>query len=90
MEARARSLEEFRIGCWWNSTSPESHFTRNLICSLATEDGRVTLNGNRLIRHVGEERTETTLPDDAAVLDAYATIFGFHLDRVPVIGSSGR
>jgi N-hydroxyarylamine O-acetyltransferase len=89
MERRARALEEFRVGAWWNQTSPESHFTRSSTCSLPTPDGRVTISGNRLIRTVGDERTETELADDAAVLDAYRTIFGFELDRVPVI-RSGR
>jgi N-hydroxyarylamine O-acetyltransferase len=89
MERRARALAEFRVGAWWNQTSPDSLFTRSLTCSLPTPDGRVTLSGNRLIRTVGDERTETELADDAAVLDAYRTIFGFELDRVPVI-RSGR
>ena len=85
MERRARALDEFRIGAWWNQTSPESHFTRSLTCSLQTPDGRVTISGNRLIRTVGDERTETELDGDAAVLDAYRTLMGFELDRVPVI-----
>jgi N-hydroxyarylamine O-acetyltransferase len=88
METRPRALADFRMGCWWNSTSPASHFTRGLTCSLATPEGRVTISGNRLIHTVGDERTETVLPDDAAVLDAYRTTFGFELDRVPVIRSS--
>lgn len=87
MERRARALDEFRVGAWWNSTSPESHFTRSLTCSLQLPDGRVTLSGNRLIRTVGDERTETQLPE-AEVLDTYRTVFGFELDRVPVIRST--
>ena len=35
--------------CRFHQTSPESHFTRGLLCSRATEDGRVTLTGLRLI-----------------------------------------
>jgi N-hydroxyarylamine O-acetyltransferase len=33
----------------WHQTSPDSHFTKNRICSLATDDGRVTLSDMRLI-----------------------------------------
>jgi N-hydroxyarylamine O-acetyltransferase len=88
MERRARDLAQFRIGAWWNSTSPDSHFTRSLTCSMLTTDGRVTISGNRLIRTVGDERTETTLPDDATILESYRSIFGFELDRVPVIRSA--
>lgn len=85
MEARARLLEEFRIGCWWNTTSPDSHFTRSLTCSLPTVDGRVTLSGQRLITTVENQRTETVLEGNEAVLDAYRTIFGIELDRVPAM-----
>jgi N-hydroxyarylamine O-acetyltransferase len=85
MERHPRSLEEFRIGAWWNSTSPASHFTRSLTCSLLTPDGRVTLSGDRLIRTVGEDRTETVLTGEDAIRDAYRTIFGFELDRVPKV-----
>jgi N-hydroxyarylamine O-acetyltransferase len=35
--------------CRYHQTSPESHFTQSRICSRATEDGRVTLSGMRLI-----------------------------------------
>lgn len=88
MERRSRALEEFRIGAWWNSTSPESHFTRSLTCSLLTADGRVTLSGNRLILTVGDERTESQLPGDIEVLEAYRSYFGFSLSRVPAIRST--
>jgi len=91
LETRPRSLADFEGGCWFNQTSPASHFTRSLTCSLSTADGRVTLAGTRLIRTAGDERTETELDSDEAVLDAYRTIFGFELDRLPVIkGSSAR
>jgi N-hydroxyarylamine O-acetyltransferase len=83
MEMRPRLLDDFQVGCWWNQTSPASHFTRSLVCALAVEGGRITLSGNRLIRTVGDERTESELPGDDAVLDAYRTIFGFELDRLP-------
>ncbi|HEV2781816.1 MAG TPA: arylamine N-acetyltransferase [Actinophytocola sp.] len=89
METRPRSLDDFTMGAWWNSTSPASHFTRSLTCSLRTEDGRVTLSADRLIRTVGDERTETVLPDDEAVLEAYQTIFGVVLERVPKLRTQG-
>jgi N-hydroxyarylamine O-acetyltransferase len=44
-----RQLAEFAARCRYHQTSPDSHFTRNRICSLATPDGRVTLSGRRLI-----------------------------------------
>lgn len=47
--------------CHFHQTSPESHFTKNLICSRATEDGRITLSGLRLITTAGPQRHEETL-----------------------------
>jgi N-hydroxyarylamine O-acetyltransferase len=35
--------------CRFHQTSPESHFTRKRICSLATTDGRITLSDMTLI-----------------------------------------
>ena len=35
--------------CHYHQTSPESHFTRGRICSLATEEGRKTLSDMRFI-----------------------------------------
>jgi N-hydroxyarylamine O-acetyltransferase len=57
--------------CRYHQTSPESHFTRGRICSLATEAGRVTLSDMRLItsRHgAKEERTLTSQEEYAAAL----------------------
>jgi N-hydroxyarylamine O-acetyltransferase len=41
-----RALSEFAGMCHYHQTSPESHFTRNRICSMATPEGRVTLSEN--------------------------------------------
>jgi N-hydroxyarylamine O-acetyltransferase len=40
---------DFLKMCHYHQTSPRSHFTRAPICSRATEEGRVTLRGMRLI-----------------------------------------
>ena len=47
--------------CHFHQTSPESHFTQNLICSRVTGDGRITLSGMKLITTSGAERQEQTL-----------------------------
>ena len=83
VEPRPRSLGDFEPTCWWQQTSPRSHFTRSLVCSLLTEHGRVTLSDRTLIRTTGDQREERTLTDDAEVLDAYRSHFGIVLDRLP-------
>jgi N-hydroxyarylamine O-acetyltransferase len=85
LEARPRTLADFEPTCWWHRTSPRSHFTRSLTCSLLTENGRITLSGSRLIRTVHGDRHEEKLAGDADVLTAYQTHFGITLDRVPTL-----
>lgn len=47
--------------CQFHQTSPQSHFTQNRICSLATPDGRITLSGMRLIVTSKDGREEREL-----------------------------
>lgn len=82
---RPQTLADFTCGNWWHTTSPESHFTRSVVCSLATMDGRVSLSGNRLITTRGTGRDERELDTDEEVLTAYREQFGITLDRVPVV-----
>jgi N-hydroxyarylamine O-acetyltransferase len=83
VEPRGRSLADFRPTCWWQQTSPDSHFTRSVICSLLTPDGRISISGRTLIRTSGKSRTEVPLRSDDAVLTAYRDHFGIVLDKVP-------
>src|SRR5262245_46338904 len=71
LERRARSLDDFVPTCWWQQTSPQSHFRAGLICSLLTADGRISLSGSTLITTSGDARTEVELTENAAVLAAY-------------------
>jgi N-hydroxyarylamine O-acetyltransferase len=81
----AYELADFEPTCWWYQTSPRSHFSQSLVCSLPTTDGRVTLSGRRLIVTSAGERTEHVLAADDAVLAAYRDHFGIVLDRVPEV-----
>jgi N-hydroxyarylamine O-acetyltransferase len=83
IEPRGRSLDDFIPTCWWQQTSPGSHFTRSVICSRLTEQGRVSLSGRTLILTRGGSRTEEQLPTEDAVLSAYREHFGVVLDRIP-------
>ncbi len=84
VEQRPRVLDDFVPTCWFQQTSPDSHFTRSLTCSRPTGDhDRVTISDRLLITTVGGERTETTLGSDDEVLAAYRSHFGFTLDRLP-------
>lgn len=75
----ARRLEEYGPMCLYHQTSPESHFTRKRVCSLATPDGRVTLSDMRLIVTRGAERSERQLADDAEYAATLRDLFGVEL-----------
>jgi N-hydroxyarylamine O-acetyltransferase len=62
--------------CHFHQTSPQSHFTQNRVCSLATPDGRVTLSGMKLITTRGGERRERELVDEREYAEALRQIFG--------------
>ncbi|MFJ2766406.1 arylamine N-acetyltransferase [Streptomyces sp. NPDC087300] len=89
LETRPRELADFRIGAWYHRTSPASHFTRSLVCSLLTGNGRVTLGGRTLTTTMDGERQVTELASEAEVLAAYDRHFGIRLDREPVVGGTG-
>ena len=56
-----REFDEFHDVCHWLQTSPDSRFTAGPFVTLASDAGRATLAGGRLIVTDGEKRTETLL-----------------------------
>jgi N-hydroxyarylamine O-acetyltransferase len=63
--------EDYAEMCGHHQTSPQSHFTMARICSLATEEGRITLSDMRLITtSTNNEKQERNLTGEAE----YATI----------------
>ncbi len=83
IETRERSLADCVPTCWWQQTSPLSHFTRSTICSRRTSAGRVSISGRMLIQTRDGTRTEQRIDTDDALLAAYRDHFGIVLSRVP-------
>jgi N-hydroxyarylamine O-acetyltransferase len=52
------TFPDYEEMCRFHQTSPESHFTKNLVCSRATADGRLTLSGMRFITTSGPQRVQ--------------------------------
>ncbi|MFF4485173.1 arylamine N-acetyltransferase [Streptomyces sp. NPDC001544] len=92
LETRPRALGDFVAGAWWHSTSPQSHFTRSLVCSRITEDGgRITLSGRSLtVTSADGSRDVCRLTTDEEVLGVYRRRFGIELTRVPTPRKFGR
>jgi len=62
--------------CHYHETSPESWFAQGRICSLATEDGRLTLSKMRLISTRGGHREERELKSEVEYVDVLREQFG--------------
>ncbi|MCT4352734.1 arylamine N-acetyltransferase [Streptomyces sp. Je 1-79] len=86
LELRPRVLADFTAGSWYQRTSPDSHFTRSLVCSRLTDEGRITLSGHKLVTTVnGGKRTERLLDGDDEVRAAYRELFGIELTDLPPV-----
>lgn len=63
-----RALHEFAPMCHYQQTSPESHFTKKRVITLARRDGRITLTNDKLIVTRNGVREETPVEDWERVL----------------------
>src|SRR5262249_23798252 len=74
--------------CRFHQTSPQSHFTQNVICSRATEDGRITLSGMNLITTSGPERLrrEQTLESQEEYEGVLRDQFGVVMNTEKIFG----
>jgi len=78
-ELAPREMHEFAGMCTFLQTSSESFFTRSPICSLATENGRRSLSGMRLITTVDGVRSERELAGEAERAAVLRDLFGVDL-----------
>jgi N-hydroxyarylamine O-acetyltransferase len=81
-----RRMPEFQEMCDALQTPP-GHFTDAPICSLLTEDGRVSLAGMRLITTTPAGRVERELADEAERAAVLRETFGVDLVGAPLTGS---
>jgi N-hydroxyarylamine O-acetyltransferase len=72
-------MGEFAARCHYHQTSPDSHFTQQRICTLATPDGRITLSDLKFIRTREGEREERLLSDEAEWTAVLESDFGVKL-----------
>jgi N-hydroxyarylamine O-acetyltransferase len=59
-----RGLEDFVEMCEYHQTSAESSFTWEELCTVATENGRITLRGQNLIETLDGHKTVRQITDD--------------------------
>ncbi|WP_156687974.1 arylamine N-acetyltransferase family protein [Mycobacterium sp. Marseille-P9652] len=71
---------DLRMGSWFVSTHPSSHFVTGLMVALVTDNARVNLAGRDLVVHRAEESEKVRLDGSAAVVDTLAGRFGINVD----------
>ena len=74
-----RRMDEFAEMCVLQQTTPGSHFLAAPICSRATEDGRVSLSGMRLITTTADGRSERELESEDERAAVLRDLFGVDL-----------
>ncbi len=77
-----RQLADFADMCRYHQTSPQSHFTRNRVCSILTPTGRITLTGTRLVITEDGTRREWPLATPEEYDTALQQYFRIQLDAV--------
>lgn len=73
-----RTLRDFEPANTYQQTSPQSHFTRNTVCSRSTGTGRITLRGLKLIETTGAGKQETDL-EPGELGEALRARLGIHM-----------
>jgi N-hydroxyarylamine O-acetyltransferase len=76
---RPRDFDDFLPMSHYHQTSPDSLFTRKQLCTLATVDGRITLDDSRLITTVDGVRQEKPIDDDQTYRRILEERFGIWL-----------
>jgi N-hydroxyarylamine O-acetyltransferase len=77
-----REYQDFAGMCTYHQTSPESIFVKGRICTLATVDGRVSLDDRRLIVTVNGQRTDAPVEDEETYRWILRERFGVELERM--------
>jgi N-hydroxyarylamine O-acetyltransferase len=70
---------DYEEGCKYHQTSPQSSFTREPVISLATPDGRITLDSKYLIVTSNGKRIKRKLSGDAEYQELLKYYFGIKL-----------
>ena len=78
--AHPRMISDFEEMCTFNQTSPESHFTQEIICTMATKNGRVSLSDDYLTITDGSSKNKTKVVSDKDFKHKLMDHFGIQLN----------
>jgi N-hydroxyarylamine O-acetyltransferase len=74
-----RTISDFDEMCTFHQTSPESHFTQEIICTMATKNGRVSLSDDFLTITDGSSKKKTKVVSDKDFKHKLRDHFGIQL-----------
>lgn len=78
--AHPQVISDFEEMCTFHQTSPESHFTQEIICTMATKNGRVSLSDNSLTITDGSAKMKTKVVSDKDFKNKLRDHFGLQLN----------
>lgn len=73
-------LADFQDGCDYHQTSPTSTFTQKRVCSLAMQQGRLTLSDRKLTITTNGRREEQEVASESEYLRLLEACFGLVID----------
>jgi arylamine N-acetyltransferase len=77
--ARTAPPIDLKVGSWYASTHPSSHFVTGLVASLVTAGGRCNLSGRNLAIHRGGATEKVHFENASTVVDALIDRFGINV-----------
>jgi N-hydroxyarylamine O-acetyltransferase len=78
--AHPRVISDFDEMCTFHQTSPESHFTQEIICTMATKNGRVSLSDDFLTITDGSSKKKTKVDSNKDFKHKLRDHFGIQLN----------
>jgi N-hydroxyarylamine O-acetyltransferase len=74
-----RKLSDYTEACEYTQTSPKSHFTKNKLCSIANDWGRVTLVNDKLVIKKGRNKDEKPVRSEKEFNENLLKYFGISI-----------
>jgi N-hydroxyarylamine O-acetyltransferase len=74
--------EDYAAMCSFHQASPESPFTRQRMCTIATPEGRLTIAGRRLLITRGSAKEERAVGSETEHTTLLRDLFGVELPRI--------
>lgn len=76
---KSRDFQEFKGMCLYHQTNSNSHFTKKRLISLPTENGRITITGNKLKIAEFDQVNESEILDEMDFNEKLMTLFNVNI-----------